>query len=80
LSGAIITHGREPPHGRWAALKQILRREHEVRGDGFIAGLNVGLTEARLRSLISVLGTRVGKKQADNAAEMLNRAVSGRIK
>ena len=33
----------------------------------FIAGFNVGLTEAQMRSLISVLEAKVGKKQADNA-------------
>ncbi len=31
------------------------------------AGMNVGLTEAQVRSLISVLESRVGKKEADNA-------------
>ena len=36
------------------------------------AGMNVGLTEAQVRSLISVIGSRVGKKEADNANEILS--------
>jgi alkylhydroperoxidase/carboxymuconolactone decarboxylase family protein YurZ len=46
----------------------------------FNAGLNVGLTEAQLRSLISILSTRVGKKQADNANEILDKVLSSRAK
>ena len=36
----------------------------------FDIGLNTGLTEAQMRSLISVLEAKVGKKQADNAHEI----------
>lgn len=43
-------------------------------------GLNVGLTEAQLRSLISVLAAKVGKKQADNASEILVIVISNRSK
>jgi 4-carboxymuconolactone decarboxylase len=43
-------------------------------------GLNVGLTEAQLRSLITVLETRVGKQEADNATGVLNNVISGRIR
>lgn len=46
----------------------------------FKAGLNVGLTEAQMRSLISVLETKVGQKEADNANEVLAKVLSGRAK
>ena len=42
------------------------------------AGMNVGLTEAQVRSLISVLESRVGKKEADNANEILSKVLSSR--
>lgn len=35
-------------------------------------GFNTGLTEAQMRSLISVLAVKVGKKEADNAYEVLS--------
>ncbi|HET9383734.1 MAG TPA: carboxymuconolactone decarboxylase family protein [Gemmatimonadales bacterium] len=37
----------------------------------FNVGLNTGLTEAQLRSLVSVIAAHVGKKQADNASAVL---------
>jgi 4-carboxymuconolactone decarboxylase len=43
-----------------------------------IAGMNVGLTEAQLRSLISVLESRIGKKEADNANEIISKVLSSR--
>ena len=46
----------------------------------FIAGFNVGLTEAQMRTLISVLEAKVGKKQADNAYEILRKVLSTRAK
>ena len=46
----------------------------------FKAGFNVGLTEAQMRSLISVLEAKVGKKQADNASEILGKVLSSRAK
>lgn len=46
----------------------------------FNIGLNVGLTEAQMRSLVAVLALRVGKKQADNASEILNKVLSSRTK
>jgi hypothetical protein len=46
----------------------------------FIAGFNVGLTEAQMRSLISVLEAKVGKKQADNASEIFGKVLSNRAK
>jgi 4-carboxymuconolactone decarboxylase len=44
----------------------------------FNAGMNVGLTEAQVRSLISTLESKVGKKEADNANEILNKVLSSR--
>lgn len=44
----------------------------------FNVGFNTGLTEAQMRSLISVLESKVGKKEADNANEVLNRVLSNR--
>lgn len=46
----------------------------------FTIGLNVGLTEAQMRSLISVLEAKVGKKEADNANEILGKVLSSRAK
>jgi alkylhydroperoxidase/carboxymuconolactone decarboxylase family protein YurZ len=42
------------------------------------AGMNVGLTEAQLRSLISAVESRVGKKEADNANEILSKVLNSR--
>lgn len=44
----------------------------------FNIGLNVGLTEAQMRSLISVLEAKVGKKEADNANEILSKVLGSR--
>jgi alkylhydroperoxidase/carboxymuconolactone decarboxylase family protein YurZ len=46
----------------------------------FNVGLNVGLTEAQMRSLISVLEAKVGKKEADNANEILGKVLRDRAK
>lgn len=46
----------------------------------FNIGLNVGLTEAQMRSLIAVLEAKVGKQEADNANEILAKVLSGRAK
>ena len=46
----------------------------------FNIGFNVGLTEAQMRSLISVLEAKVGKKEADNANEILGKVLSNRAK
>jgi len=45
----------------------------------FNVGFNTGLTEAQMRSLITVLSAEVGKKEADNANEILNKIVSSRV-
>ena len=44
----------------------------------FNIGFNVGLTEAQMRSLISVLEAKVGKKEAENANEILSKVVGSR--
>lgn len=44
----------------------------------FNVGLNIGLTEAQLRSLITVLEANVGKKEAANAHETLGKVLSNR--
>ncbi|HVO83618.1 MAG TPA: carboxymuconolactone decarboxylase family protein [Syntrophobacteria bacterium] len=44
----------------------------------FNIGFNTGLTEAQMKSLISVLAAKVGKKEADNASDVLGRVLSGR--
>jgi 4-carboxymuconolactone decarboxylase len=41
-------------------------------------GFNVGLTEMQIRSLISVLAVNVGKKEADNASDILSTVLSVR--
>ncbi|HJW30117.1 MAG TPA: carboxymuconolactone decarboxylase family protein [Saprospiraceae bacterium] len=41
-------------------------------------GFNTGLTVAQMRSLISVLEVKVGKKEADNAYEILGKVLSTR--
>ena len=46
----------------------------------FNVGFNIGLTEAQMRSLISVLEAKVGKKEADNANEILSKVLSSRAK
>ena len=46
----------------------------------FNMGFNTGLTEAQMRSLISVLEAKVGKKEADNANEILSKVLSSRPK
>ena len=46
----------------------------------FNIGLNVGLTETQMESLIAVLDAKVGKKEADNAYEILSKVLSNRAK
>jgi 4-carboxymuconolactone decarboxylase len=46
----------------------------------FNIGFNVGLTETQMRSLISVLEAKVGKQEADNANEILNKVSGSRVK
>ena len=44
------------------------------------ATMNVGLTEAQMKDFISVLKAKVGKKEADNANEVLSKVLSSRAK
>lgn len=46
----------------------------------FNVGLNAGLTEAQMRNLISVFKDKVGKKEAENANELLEKVLSTRAK
>jgi len=46
----------------------------------FSVGLNVGLTEAQMRSLISVPQAKVGKNEAENANDILGKVLSNRAK
>jgi 4-carboxymuconolactone decarboxylase len=46
----------------------------------FNIGFNTGLTEAQMKSLMSVLAAKVGKKEADNASGVLNRVLNGRTR
>ncbi|MEJ2673268.1 MAG: hypothetical protein P8168_13920 [Deltaproteobacteria bacterium] len=46
----------------------------------FNIGFNTGLTEAQMKSLISVLASKVGKNQAVNASDVLNRVLNGRTR
>ncbi len=46
----------------------------------FNIGFNTGLTEAQMKSLISVLAAKVGKKEADNANDVLSRVLNGRTR
>jgi 4-carboxymuconolactone decarboxylase len=44
----------------------------------FNVGFNVGLSQAQMRSLISVIEYRVGKKEADNASAVLEKVIAAR--
>ena len=44
----------------------------------FNVGFNVGLSQAQMRSLISVIESRVGKKEADNASAVLEKVIAAR--
>lgn len=44
----------------------------------FNVGFNVGLTQAQMRSLISVLGLKLGIKEADNASAVLEKVLAAR--
>ena len=46
----------------------------------FNIGFNTGLTEAQMKSLIAVLAAKLGKKEADNASDVLNRVLNSRIR
>ncbi len=44
----------------------------------FNVGFNTGLTEAQMRNLLSVIASKVGKRQAENASEVLAKVISSR--
>jgi len=44
----------------------------------FNVGLNTGLTEPQMRSLITIIKAKVGKKEANNANEILGKVLSRR--
>jgi 4-carboxymuconolactone decarboxylase len=46
----------------------------------FNVGFNTGLTEDQMKSLISVLAAKVGKKEADSASDVLIRVLNGRTR
>lgn len=60
-----------------AALASLAGVNPQLQGH-FNVGLNTGLTEGQLRSLISVLEAKVGQKEAANAGEILTKVLSGR--
>ncbi|AWK51045.1 4-carboxymuconolactone decarboxylase [Clostridium beijerinckii] len=60
-----------------SALSSIEGVNPQLQGH-FNVGFNVGLTEAQMRSIISVLEAKVGKKQADNASGVLNNVLISR--
>src|SRR5512141_2793388 len=46
----------------------------------FNIGFNTGLTEAQMKSLISVLAAKGGKKEADNARDVLSRVLNSKTR
>jgi 4-carboxymuconolactone decarboxylase len=44
----------------------------------FNVGFNVGLSPTQMRSLISVIDSRVGMKEADTASAVLEKAIAAR--
>ncbi|MGL5515016.1 MAG: carboxymuconolactone decarboxylase family protein [Sporomusa sp.] len=62
-----------------AALSSIEGVSPQLQGN-FNVGFNTGLTEAQMRSLISVLKAKVGKKEAANATAVLDRVITSRNK
>jgi 4-carboxymuconolactone decarboxylase len=62
-----------------SALASIAGVNPQLQGH-FSIGFNTGLTEAQMRSLISVIESRVGKKEADNAQEVLGKVLGSRAK
>lgn len=60
-----------------AALASMNGVNNQLRSH-FNVGLNVGLTEAQLKGLITVLEGRVGKQEADNAQDVLRMVLNNR--
>jgi len=62
-----------------SALAHLKGVNPQLQGH-FNIGFNVGLTEAQMRSLISVLEAKVGKQEAENANEILSKVLGSRVK
>lgn len=60
-----------------SALASMVGVESQLRSH-FRAGLNVGLSEVQLQALVDVLATKVGKNEAENAAEVLRGVLGSR--
>lgn len=41
-------------------------------------GMNVGLTEAQIKEILSIIGTSVGKQEAEAGLEVLNKVLASR--
>jgi len=61
--------GKEP--GALAGMEVVTAQLHAHFG----IALNIGLTESELKHLITVLGEKVGQKEADDARAVLNKAL-----
>lgn len=46
----------------------------------FNFGFNTGLTESHMKGIVNVLAAKAGKKEADNASEILGKALAGKAK
>lgn len=79
IFGRNVLNYQEREIATIAALASMGGVNPQLQGH-FNIGLNVGLTPEQLRSLISVLASRVGKKQAENANELLDKVLSNRSK
>jgi 4-carboxymuconolactone decarboxylase len=62
-----------------SALANLKGVNPQLQGH-FNIGFNVGLTEAQMRSLISILEAKVGKQEAENANEILSKVLGSRTK
>ena len=60
-----------------AALASMAGVNPQLQGH-FNAGFNVGLSQAQMRSLISVIEFQVGKKEAENAFDILEKVITAR--
>ena len=60
-----------------SALASMAGVNPQLQGH-FNVGFNVGLSQAQMRNLISVLESRVGKKEADNASAILGKVIEAR--
>lgn len=83
LFGDIFVRGILDFQGREIATISALSSMEGVNAQlqgHFNIGFNTGLTESQMKSLISVLETKVGKKEAANATDVLNKVLSTRTR